>query len=281
MRSGQILMTLAATAVSAGCGAAFEVTSAAEVPGRTSDGRAPRVASLLLAAGEGKDLGDIEVPDLEPPGEEPVAPVEPVKRPRDDYEREAGGFALKVGLGLAMPGAEPIGSAMSGYSVASYSDVWATGFAFEAVGEFGGGTIRPYAKLGSASFTGQLYSSGGDQWIASDGAVTTIAGGAKFAFGVPYAKASLGLAMTPELSRIDNFTGKSDVILEAASPFAFAVGGGAELKVKSLTAYVDLELSFIGAPADAGTEDAVLHYPKFEPGASSVMTVTGGVSLSF
>jgi len=209
--------------------------------------------------------------------------VPPEKPPEAPAARRAGRGALDLGFGVALPGADAIGSAMSGYTVASYADVWASGFAFEAVGEFGGGKVRPYAKLGLASFAGQLYenpSNPGDAWVASDGTVMSILGGAKISFGVAYAKAALGLAMMPEMSRIDNFTGTTHVILDPSSPFTLAVGCGAELRIGKLKAYADLELDFVGAPATQ-TEDAYLQWPQFEPAPTTVTTLTGGIGLSF
>lgn len=236
------------------------------------------VGFLLLGAKEGEDIGEMDAPP--PPDAEGVEEDGVGKEPRREAGA-AGGFALKVGGGMAFPGGE-LGSAMSGYNVPSYPEIWTTGSAFELLAEFGSGRkVNPYAQLSISQFTGQRWTNpddASDSWVASDGSVTMIAGGARFG-GRYYGKAALGLLLWPEVKRIDYFSGYEEAILESGAVFAFALGGGAEFKLGKLKAYVDAEF-LLGMAPERG-ENAVVFWPKFEPGGMNSFRLAGGVGFSF
>jgi hypothetical protein len=263
------LRILAIVLLAAGCGGRPDFASL----DRSAPGIVPEPAEammLLLAAGEDDDIDEAPASALRQP---PPAPA----------QAEDSRLALRVGLGMALPGAGAIGSAR-GRTVPAYADVWTAGFALEATGEFGTGDVRPYARVVAASFQGQRWTDPGnpdDSWLASDGTVTRILGGARFDIGPAYATAGLGVALMPQMSRIDYFTGREDVILEDGAAFAFSLGGGAEFTLGNLRAYADLSLDLIGARPDAATEDAVLQWPHFEAEPMNVLTLAGGISLAF
>jgi len=230
------------------------------------------MAQVLLGAGEEELAPSI-----------PPAPAPETEAPTPEPEEVAGGTGLRFGAGFALPGGGEIGSA-PGATIPAWSDVWTAGFVLEGVYEFRGGRARPYAEFAYAQFYGQRWtnpSNSADSWIASDGGVATLAGGAKFGLGRTfYAKAALGLLFWPQVSRIDYYTGGNWPILDAGASVALALGGGAEFELGKLRAYADLEFALGTKPSD-GTEDAMLFWPSFEAAGVSELKLTGGVRLSF
>ena len=276
MRNGLTIPLLLAAA--AGCGglahfdAQFDDVPFHSETVRHAEG--VEVALLLLAAKEGKDIGEMEAPA--PKGE---------KEDRAEPSGKAGGFVLRIGGGLALPGTGAIGSAgESAPKVPAYSDVWTSGGAFEVVGEFGAGKkIMPYAQVSLSQFAGQKWTNpsdptGADTWLASDSSLTLVAGGVRFG-GRFYGKAAVGLWLWPEVSRVDYFNGYAEPIFASGAAGVLTVGGGAEFKLGGLKAYVDAEFVLGGAPAKA--ENAVVFWPEFEAAGMNSFKIAGGVGLSF
>jgi hypothetical protein len=242
--------------------------SAGASPSRLSVGA--DVAFLLLGAREGKDIGEKDAPV--PAGKKGDVGKKP--------PGEAGGFILRVGGGLALPGTGAIGSA-PGATVPAYSDVWTMGLAYEVTGEFGAGSFRPYAQLSLSQFYGKKWTNPGtpaDSWLASESTVTVIAGGARLG-GKAYGKASVGLVLWPEVSRVDYSDGTADPILAGGVGFTAAVGGGAEFRLGGLRAYVDLE--YVLGPTPARGANATVYWPEFKAAEASSLKLTGGLGLSF
>lgn len=215
-------------------------------------------------------------------GEDELAPSAPPSPEPSIEEEETPTKAVRLGAGVALPIAGQIGSGQG--TIPNWSDVWTPGPALEVVYEFPARKkFRPYAQLAQAYFSGQRWtnpSNPGDSWIASDGAVTALLGGAKFELGRSfYAKAGAGILFWPEVSRIDYYTGGDWAILDSGASLALALGGGAEFKLGKLTAYADLEWAIGTGPSE--TEDAMLFWPRFESSGVGELKLAGGVRLSF
>ena len=268
MRDRLMVATLILAVAGAGCGVVAEFGDARPY-GRATPGAGG--GFLLLGAKEGKDIDEADAP-----------PIRKVKGKGKPSAAEAkGGFVLRVGGGLALPGTGAIGSA-PGSTVPGYADVWTEGTAIDVVGEFGAGKkITAYAQFSLSQFSGQRWTNpadADDSWLASDTGLAFVAGGARFG-GTFYAKAAAGLLLWPEVSRVAYVSGYDEPILASGVTVAFAAGGGAEFKLGKLKAYVDAEYMLGTAPAKA--ENAVIFWPNFKAAETSSFKLAGGVAFSF
>jgi len=243
--------------------------------GRIAGAPVASPAGALLALGEGEWAE--ETWDEEPGT--PSADAPPPPRPPKPAAG-ASTFGLYIGGGTSMPSGGDLGSAAE--SVPALADVWRPGTSFEVVADFGPDkALRAYAQFGTSSFKGQTYTEPDDpnaQWYASNTTMTALVGGLKMGRSA-YVKVGAGLLMMPYVAHVDAVDGFEVGIYEQTTGFTLALGGGYELKLGRLRAYVDLNYTTGVEPG--GAENAVVLWPEFSPERVGILDVKTGVAVSF